>query len=86
MFDFCLQKMRLLTMPARDWGPALPQHRKLVKEYIDDLVIDPYEMMRPKSFYNYGFNSTTTLGSVKVMYIQVCLNCWLCFVVFSNSF
>ncbi|XP_041348336.1 sodium- and chloride-dependent glycine transporter 1-like [Gigantopelta aegis] len=67
-------KIRLLTMPARDWGPALPQHRKLVKEYVDDFVIDPQETLPPKSYYNLGFSSTTTLGSMKYGSSQISVN------------
>lgn len=36
-----LQKLRELTSPTDEWGPALVKHRKLVT-YVDDWVLDPW--------------------------------------------
>ena len=35
------QKLRLLTVPSRSWGPALVKHRRLVN-YVNGFVVDPF--------------------------------------------
>ena len=37
-----LQRLRELTRPTREWGPALAKHRRLV-DYVPGFVIDPWE-------------------------------------------
>ncbi|XP_050413379.1 sodium- and chloride-dependent glycine transporter 1 [Patella vulgata] len=57
-----LGKLRLLTMPSVEWGPALPKHRQLV-DYVDNFEVDPWAAMRPKAYYNNGFSDQLTSSS-----------------------
>ncbi|KAJ8301431.1 hypothetical protein KUTeg_020418 [Tegillarca granosa] len=50
-----LGKLKLLITPARDWGPSLVKHRKLVT-YVDGWVIDPYVEKNPRAYLNMAFS------------------------------
>ncbi|KAL4226537.1 hypothetical protein ACF0H5_014522 [Mactra antiquata] len=60
--DTLLQKIRLLTLPSRSWGPALVKHRELV-DYVNGFVVDPF---REKAYLNKGYSgsSINTLNSL----------------------
>ncbi|XP_071114841.1 sodium- and chloride-dependent neutral and basic amino acid transporter B(0+)-like [Haliotis cracherodii] len=38
----CGQKLRILTNPLVEWGPALVKHRRLVARYVPNYVVDPW--------------------------------------------
>ena len=59
-----LQKLRYLVTPTRDWGPALPKHRKLI-DYVDGWVVNPVE---EKNANKYRPKSSKTDLQVSVLY------------------
>ncbi|KAK2163610.1 hypothetical protein LSH36_76g00075 [Paralvinella palmiformis] len=54
-----IERVRYLTLPTEEWGPALVKHRKLV-DYVDGFVIDPWgtgtKKDRTQAFENWGLN------------------------------
>ena len=55
---FFIQKIKLLSIPTREWGPALVRHRKLVKD-VDGFVTDPWA--EKGAYVNPAFNSESEL-------------------------
>jgi solute carrier family 6 amino acid transporter-like protein 5/7/9/14 len=41
------ERIRYLTNPLPEWGPALPKHRALVTRYVNDFVVDPSPSTSP---------------------------------------
>lgn len=35
------ERLRVLTNPTDEWGPALPKHRELCRSYVPNFVVDP---------------------------------------------
>ena len=66
---FIFQKLRYLITPTRDWGPALPKHRKLI-DYVDGWVIDP--MKEKMAYKNKAFNSKSDL---QVRFVHQKISC-----------
>ena len=40
-FIFFFQRIRYLTLPTQEWGPALVKHRRLV-DYVPGFIVDPW--------------------------------------------
>ena len=57
-----LQKLRLLTLPSRRWGPALVKHRELI-DYVHGFVYDPD---KEEGYLNKGYSWSSIISS------QVC--------------
>ena len=55
---FFFQKLIYLITPTRDWGPALPKHRKLI-DYVEGWVIDPEA--EKMAYTNKAFSSKADL-------------------------
>ncbi|WAR24980.1 SC6A5-like protein [Mya arenaria] len=55
------QKLRLITVPSREWGPALVKHRRLV-ERVPGFVVDPFT---EKGQLNRAY-SGSSLGSIHI--------------------
>ncbi|OWF44590.1 sodium- and chloride-dependent glycine transporter 1-like [Mizuhopecten yessoensis] len=55
--DGCIEKVKLLLTPTREWGPALVKHRKLVT-YVEGWVLDPWEELA--TYVNNAFASDKT--------------------------
>ncbi|XP_078340686.1 sodium-dependent proline transporter-like [Crassostrea virginica] len=51
-------KIKLLSIPTREWGPALVRHRKLIKD-VDGFVTDPWA--EKGAYVNPAFNSESEL-------------------------
>ncbi len=55
---FHSQRLRYLTLPSVEWGPALVKHRRLV-DYVPGFVIDPWGTGTKKAptpaFENLGY-------------------------------
>jgi len=43
------ERMRKLTSPTAEWGPALPKHRMLVTSYVPNFIVDPNNDVGPDS-------------------------------------
>ena len=43
------QKMRAVTTPTADWGPALSKHRALVTKYVPGFIVDPEEASQARN-------------------------------------
>ena len=54
-----LQRIRYLTLPTEEWGPALVKHRKLV-DYVNGFIVDPWDTgtkkNRTQAFENWGMD------------------------------
>ncbi|XP_052782178.1 sodium-dependent proline transporter-like [Mya arenaria] len=59
--DTLLGKLRLITVPSREWGPALVKHRRLV-ERVPGFVVDPFT---EKGQLNRAY-SGSSLGSIHI--------------------
>ena len=75
---FSLEMLKELTRPTSDWGPALPQHRRLRDEVAHahhhkghtnaDLTIDTIDFKIPYPFNNGYSNSAYSSRSDLTMY------------------
>lgn len=45
----CTQKIKILLVPTRDWGPALVQHRQLIK-HVPGFTEDPKDTTQHTEF------------------------------------
>ncbi|XP_067683688.1 sodium-dependent proline transporter-like [Haliotis asinina] len=64
--DSLIEKLKLLVIPTRSWGPALVKHRKLIK-YVQGFVIDPMAEKAKLGFQNPGFDSSSRTNSMSRM-------------------
>ena len=62
-----IQKIKLLSIPTREWGPALIRHRKLIKD-VDGFVTDPWA--EKGAYVNPAFNSESELR-VSASYVNL---------------
>lgn len=58
-----VEKLKYLITPTRDWGPALPKHRKLI-DYVDGWVVDPMAEKMACVYTNRAFTSKADLQSM----------------------
>jgi len=63
--------VRQLLLPARDWGPALVRHRKLVK-HVAGFITDPEDWNHGVAFtyHNMDDNPTVTMHGVTVVCLK----------------
>ncbi len=66
---FVFQRLRNLTLPTKEWGPALVKHRRQV-DYVNGFVIDPWETgtkkLEKQGLENYGMVYTISTPDIKV--------------------
>lgn len=68
--SFPLQRVKQLLVPARDWGPALVQHRQLIK-HVPGFIVDPEDWNHGVSFtyQNISEEPTLIMHGLTVLYL-----------------
>ena len=57
--SFLFQKIKLLILPSRKWGPALVKHRELV-DYVHGFVADPD---KEDGYLNKGYSWSSIIST-----------------------
>ena len=60
-----VQRLRLLTLPKAEWGPALLKHRQLIN-YVDGFVVDPWASAA-KAHTPVAFDNAAVVYSINAM-------------------
>ena len=64
-----VQRLRNLTLPTKEWGPALVKHRRLV-DYVRGFVVDPWETgtrkLDKQGMENWGMVYSISTQDIKV--------------------